>query len=244
MKKVIDNWLFLSNQNEFKLSVISPFWERLSMFLAKNIGLCPSPILTNSEKKWIKYYGQKNNGTPRAFYDEYTSKILFWSPRYEIEIIKPPEHLIQYSKENGFKYAVPLTDVYHEMVHHVQYTLGDWLYDDLLEASAEISIFIISGEQMIDYIQESVSLWYVGRKMLKLKPWEFYIFIRDCIVEKDFYYTYFYNNSHFIKLLGNDYSGSIEKFLIKMKNNLGNKKWENTMKQDLNKIHNTIFYRW
>jgi hypothetical protein len=246
MKEILDNWIFITHKKDISSNLIKSFWERLSMFLALNSGECPKAIFTSNRDIWKKYEGEGG----RAFYDENTPTMIFWLPAYEINKKFVKDNLSEQALKqlgenlNNYIYAIPVGDIYHEMFHHVQYILGDWLYDDLLEASAEHACFLITGQDIDDYEEERIALWYIGRKMLKLKPWEFYIFLRDCIVDSQFYKEYFFGDPVFVKILANEYAGSVERLFMNMKQRLGKKKWQKMMKRDMKKIHIQIFYKW
>jgi len=214
------------------------------MFLALNVGGCPKIKITADKKTWVN-----SGGTPgRSFYNEDISTIVCWLPSYTLTSATTGKNLSDklrtYAIENNYKYAMPVTDIYHEMIHHIQFVLGDWLYDDLLEASAEHATYMITGQDIGDYPEEKIALWYIGRRMLRLKPWQFYIFIRDCIVDSQFYREYFFEDRVFVKTLANEFGGSVEKLFMTMKQRLGKKKWQAMMNRDLKKIHTQIFYRW
>lgn len=247
MRQIVDNWIFLTSRIDLDRSLIEPYWERLSMFLAINVGNCPDIIFTADSDQWKrKYEGLRS----RAFYNEDISKMIFWAPSYlkHRKIVKNnlTEKLKKILNENNYKYIIPINDVIHEMIHHIQFVLGDWLYDDLLEGSAEISTFLITGHHLInennmnEYAKEQISLWNIGRKLLKLKPWEFYIFIRDCIVDPNFYKEYFSDDPNFVKILANEYGGSIDKLLMTMRKKLGKTNLYKPMLKDLKSIHNHL----
>jgi hypothetical protein len=244
MKEVYENYLLLSSQKDINVKTVEPFWHRLCMFLASNVGKCPSVVFTSDENKWNKHSEGEH---ARCFYDEVTYSIVFWAYNYLLDdpriIEEVPKKIIKYAKDNKYNYIIPLTDIYHEMVHHIQYMMGDWLRDDLLEATAEHSTYMITAQTSDEYIEQSVALWYVARKILKLQNWEFYIFIRDAIVDSNFYKDYF-DNKKFIKLLAEEYGGSIDKFFMNMTSKYGKYKLKSQMFRDLKKIHNQLFYKW
>lgn len=245
MKEILDNWIFITHKKDINLKLVKPFWERLSMFLALNVGNCPKVKCTSDRDTWTSWGGTQG----RSFYNEDNSTVVFYLPFYQFntgQTIKKniSTELMNYAVENNYKYVIPVTDIYHEFIHHVQFVLGDWLYDDLLEASAEHTTYLITGQDMGDYIEEKIALWYIGRKMLRLKSWQFYIFIRDCIVDSQFYKEYFFDDPMFVKILANEFGGSVEKLFMTMKQRLGKKKWRTMMNRDLKKIHTQIFYRW
>ena len=244
MKEIYENHLLISNQKDVNIKTIDRFWQRLSMFLACNIGSCPNIVFTSDTNKWYKHSeGEK----ARCFYDEITGSIVFWAPNFlsTNKNIKErvPTKVIKYAKEKGYSYIIPLTDIYHEMVHHIQYISGDWLRDDLLEATAEHCTYMITAQNSDEYVEQSVALWYIARKILKLKPWEFYIFIRDAIVDSNFYKEYF-DDPKFIKMIAVENGGSIEKFFANMTSKYGKYKLKASMIRDLKKIHTLLFYRW
>jgi len=244
MKQIYENHLLVSNQKDVSVKTIDPFWQRLNMFLACNVGECPSVVFTSDQTKWLKH---SEGERARCFYDELTYTLVFWANNYLCDSKNIQEYvsskIIQYARDNGYTYIIPLTDIYHEMVHHVQYITGDWLKDDLLEATAEHCTYMITAQNSDEYIEQSVALWYIARKILKLKNWEFYIFIRDAIVDANFYKEYF-DDPKFIKMIADENSGSIDKFFANMTLKYGKRKLKASMVRDLKKIHNLLFYRW
>jgi len=244
MIEIYENCILVSNQKEVSVKAVQQFWHRLCMFLCYNAGDCPKVVFTSDDAKWQKH---SEGERARCFYDEQTASIVFWAYKFLIDnkYIKEyvPAKVIKYAQEHGYTYIIPLTDIYHEMVHHVQYILGDWLYDDLLEATAEHITYIITAQNSEDYIEESVAMWYVAKNVLKLKPWQLYIFIRDAIVDPDFYKEYF-DNPTFVKFIAEEYGGSIDKFWNTFTAKFGKPKYKSAMIKDLKKIHNQLFYRW
>lgn len=244
MKEIYENNLLISNQKDINIKTIDPFWQRLNMFLAYNAGKCPNVVFTSDQTKWLKH---SEGEYARCFYDELTYTLVFWANDYLYDSKNVKENvsskIIQYAQNNRYTYIIPLTDIYHEMVHHVQYVTGDWLKDDLLEAAAEHCTYMITAQNSNEYIEQSVALWYVARKLLKLKNWEFYIFIRDIIIDPNFYKEYF-DNPKFIKILADENSGSIDKFFANMTLKYGKRKLKSAMIRDLKKIHTLLFYRW
>jgi hypothetical protein len=247
LRQVIENWIFLSSKTELDSELIQPFWERLSMFLAVNVGECPEIVFTANNDLWKrKYEGTRS----RAFYNEDIAKIIFWSPSYirrrKLITNNLSEKLKIVAEENNYKYIIPVNDIYHEMIHHVQFVLGDWLYDDLLEGSAEITTFLMTGDDIIsengfnEYVHEEIALWNIGRKLLKLKPWEFYIFIRDCIVDPNFHKEYFSDDSNFVKILASEYGGSVDRLLNTMTKKMGKINLYKPMLKDLKFIYNRL----
>jgi len=242
--------MLLSSKTDLDEKAIQLVWERLSMFLAKDVGEGPYVKFISIRENWVKYGGEGG----RAFYHEDEEAIIFWAPSYLITRKLIKDNLSTKLKVSlqvhgsNYKYAIPISDIIHEMVHHVQFILGGWLYDDLLEASAEITSFLITESYVLrnkypEYLKEQIALWYIGRKLLKLSLPQFYVFIRNCVVDPSFYKQYFSENSSFIKVLANEYSGSVEKLFIRMKTKLGKVTLYPEMSKDLQKLHRKIFHK-
>jgi len=249
MYDVKHDYIFTTNQKDLNVRSIGPFWQKLCMLLEYNVGECPKVIFTSDNSIWSKYAGVEKHRDTSAFYDENKKAIVFWADHYYIDskyfdgrdVISKQAY--EFANEYNYNYIIPINYIYHEMIHHIQFILGDWLYDDLLEATAEIFTYFLTNQEFDDYVEEKVSFWYVGRKILKLKPWEFFIFIRDSIVDNMFYKEYFYDDPKVVRLLADEYSGSIEKLFYNMKTKLGKKKHYSIMKRDLRKIYKHIFYQ-
>lgn len=241
MKKIEDNYLFVSSQKDVNYKTIKIFWQRLLMFLSYNVDRDPGVVFTSDPIKWKKH---SSGERVRCLYDEDSEKIVFWANDYLLDSNKIknkiPKDTIEYAREAGYNYIIPLTDIYHELIHHVQYFSIDWANDDFLEATAELFTYMLTAQRADEYAEQCIALWYIGRKMLKMSHWQFYIFIRDAIIDDDFYYY----NKKLIKLIVNKYNGSVKKLLSDMTRKYGKLKYKEEMFSDLDRIHTQIFYHW
>jgi hypothetical protein len=210
-------------------------------------------IFTKNKKIIYKHYGGKTHECGRAFFDDDNCIIVFDAEKYKKTsnvfflntetIIK--EIGIEYY--NKFKYIIPISDIYHELIHHFQYEIWEkyveMKYTDIIEASDEIYTYFLTG-QSIDYEKESIALWYLSKYILKLKGMNFYMFIRDCIVDSSWESKYLFSNRDMIKLLGESYNGKIDNFVANFKSDFYYKEYHEEFYRDLTQIHNLIFYKW
>lgn len=252
MKLIINNYLLLHKQSDFTNKLLHYFFQRLQLFLCVNFdsSLYPSVIFTNNKEK-INYYYQENIDSIMAFYDEETNTVVFTADRFKkissefqygniIENIK-----LDIGEDNykNYNYIIPLSDLYHELIHSVQYHYTSYEYLDFVEGSDEIFTYLITGQSNILYLKESIALWNLGRKILNLKLNDFYLFIRDSIVNNNFNYEHLLSSRKFINLISSDYKGSIKSFFNNLKNDFGDLSLKDEFFKDLNKLHNLIFYK-
>ena len=183
---ITENYLFLRNHYEFTDRVLRRCYQRLQMQLCVCFNeIKPHAIFTNDLNILETHYGEGfDPNKQRAFYNEDESTCIFHCDNYVItDEIK--EQYIGYKIKN-IKYAIPIGDIYHELIHHIQYNYTEWKYTNYIEAIAEIYTSIITGIYQIDYVKESIALWNISKNILQLKPEEFYLFIRDSIVDSNF----------------------------------------------------------
>jgi hypothetical protein len=255
MKKkydIINNYLLLKSKNDFTDELLKYFYERLCMFLCVELDeeIIPTIIFSGSHSILDSYYGQPLDSSCRAFFDENSLKVVLDSKRYshkkktfmfELDEIKEELPDIDLSKYN---YIIPLSDLYHELIHAIQYDLTDYEDIDMLEGLDDIYSYFITGQYNIDYIKETLSIWYIARKLLKLSKVKFYIFIRNSIVDSEYYKKQLLNNKQFVLLLADQYNGNLNKFLEKFKNDFYDDVYENEFRKDLLDIHHLIFYKY
>ena len=250
MKLIHKNYLLLTKQSDFNNNLLKYFYERLCLFLCTESTLCPKVVFTSNIKKIAEIYDDPNETSyGRAFYDEEKNIVVFDANKYNI---KSPD--FAYWRENieeeigqvdmKYKYVVPISDIYHELVHAKQFFSGFYDHTDFVEACDEIFVYFITGQYNIDYYKQSISLWYVARILLKLDINQLYTFIRDCIINNDFVGGYFLSNKHFIKILAKDYNGIFNKFMIRFKVDFYIKDYEVQFERELDYIHNLIFYKY
>jgi hypothetical protein len=249
-----DNYLMLLNTNEFNIRLANYFYRRLQLFLCIPDRKAPKIIFTNSRKKLAKYFDDPaNNVMPRAkdraFYDEETdggviginaNSYRLHGPDFLLEK-ESINHLIE---KYSFKYIIPLSDIYHEMIHHIQYVNTDsYEFTDFLESTDDMYTYCITGHWNMDYLTESIGFWRVCIEILQVNDIEFYIMLRNAIVDPDFSNSLL-KNRNFIKLLAKSYNGDINQFLHNFKKDFGNKEYEDEFYKYMSKIHDLIFYKY
>jgi len=245
MREIKEGFLLSTSQREINNKSIEYMWHRLCMFLAYSDMSTPNIVFTSNRDRWIKYGGGYEHTS--CFYDEDTGTIVFNADYYyytsTLVTQYVPIEIIEYAKEKNYIYIVPIADIYHEMIHHVQFSIGSWTHNDLLEASAELFCYMITNYRAEEYYDEMIGFWYIAKYILKLKHWEIYLFVRDSIVDENFYIKYF-SNPAFVKYIADKYSGSVEKFWSTFKLKNAKHRFKIKMLSDINKIHNDIFYKW
>lgn len=252
MSKVIyNNYLYLSNIRDFNNNTLKNIFNRLLLFVQpiKKVK-CPKIIFTSNWDIQNKHYGEELNVYPLAWYDEDTNVVLFNAEKYRFnsdifEYGKGKysgiyEEIIQYEK--NYKYVIPLSDIYHELVHAIQYQSGVYRHTDFIEGADEILTYIITSHFNILYINEAIAIWYISRKVLKMNLFQFYRFVTDSIVDKDFFKKHLLLNKNFINLLSRNYNGDIDSFFKDIKS-FGKIKYEIEFLRDIEKINSIMFYR-
>jgi len=256
VRKIYGNFLYLDKTSDFTDTTLKNFFERLLLFLNPYVSIdTPSVIFTHKEDTLEDYYGEEVSDYPLAWYDEDTNNVLFNANKYDYKSklfryskTKFPEiheDLIEYN--DNFRYVIPFSDIYHELVHVVQYHCIDQLYmnpyyTDFIEGSDEIMTYLTTGHHNIQYLDESIALWYIGRKFLRLNLRQFYIFILDANTNRNFSEKYLLSNKNFINLLSKKYDGRIELF-FKNIITFSDRDYEAEFNKDIKKIYNLIFYK-
>jgi len=259
MRIITENYLLFTKRNEFNTQFQKYFYQRLGIFLSLNLNNAPKLLFTSNLKKIAEANGEILDYYASAFYSEDINTVVFYTPRWDTKSneyrydIKEIENDLQEAlklknlKLNNFRYVIPLSDIYHELIHSIQYQFGQYEYDDLLEGTNEIMTYFITGQWNIEYLKESFSLWFIARHILKITKDQLYAFIRDCIVKKDFDKRYFLSNSKFINLLSKHYKGNIKYFLQRYKIDFYADyytDYKDSFEKDLEYIHNLIFYKY
>jgi len=246
--EIKNNYLFFNKQKEFNRKLFRYFYERLHLFLCTGVYTkeieIPELVFTSNKEK-IKSYISSNDINFRALYDDTTNTILFNSDRYLYT-----SETFQFNKDElkdeikSFRYIIPLSDIYHEQIHSIQYHYTEYLYDDFVEGTDELFTYIITGQMNIDYMKESISIWYLSRKILNMNLIDFYIFLRNSIVDYNFNKNYLLINKKIVKILGKEYNGNISIFYNNLKKDFGKIEYKDEMMKELNKLHNLIFYKY
>ena len=259
MRKIIENHLLFTRRSDFTTEFQKYFYQRLGVFLSLDLNNPPKLLFTSNLNKIGEINGEILDYYGSAFYSEDNNTIVFYSPkwdsksetfRYSMSDIK--EDLQDGLKEQNlklstFRYIIPLSDVYHELIHTIQYQFGQYEYTDLLEGTNEIMTYFITGQWNIEYIKEAFSLWYIAKYELKLTRDQIYSFVRNCIVKKDFDKRYFLSNISFINTLSKYYKGNMKYFLSRFKIDYYHEYYDNNradFEKELEYIHNLIFYKY
>lgn len=251
MKKITENYLFLTRQRDFTNRLLSYFYRRLGIFLCLDLDNIPDVLLTSNENKIAEYYNDPNDTNyGRAFFSDEFHIVVFNANRYDSKSEKfhytdEYENLCQSDPLLGkYKYAIPLSDIYHELIHSVQDECNVYDFDDMIEATDEMLSYFITGQYNIDYVKATMSLWYVSRYVLKLDRDKLYVFIRDSIVDPDYHTKYYLTNKGFVKMLAKNYNGDFKKFVERFKIDFYKPDLFNEFKSDIQYIHNLIFYKY
>ncbi len=251
MRKISDNYLFINKQTDFTNALLKYFYQRLGIFLCLDLDNPPKVIFTSNENKIALIYDDINTTNyGRAFYDEINNLIVFDARRYDkkSESFHLKNSYDEIKQLNGnltqYKYIIPLSDIYHELIHSVQYQYGVYEYTDMVEATDELLSYFITGQYNIDYKKEVIALWYVAKYILKLNRNRFYVFIRDSIVDSNFSAEYYMTNKKFVKTLAKNYNGDFKKFVDRFKIDCYCPSCEEEFEADIEYIHNLIFYKY
>lgn len=251
MKKITENYLFLTKQSDFSSKLLAYFYRRLGIFLCLDLDTPPTVIFTSNEYKIAELYDDDNaTDYGRAFYDETTNVVVFNANRYDKKndkfyIKTEYEKLLSINGNlSHFKYIIPLSDVYHELIHSVQYQYGVYESNDMVEATDELLSYFITGQYNIDYIKATMALWYIAKHELGLNRNRLYVFIRDSIVDSEFSSRYYMNNKKFVKILAKKYNGDFKKFTDRFKIDFYYDECFDEFKSDIQYIHNLIFYKY
>lgn len=243
MKKITDNYLLFTESKEFNQKTLDNFLQRLSLFLNEYLLVRPQ----------LKIIHRLPVEPGRAMYDDENNTVNFVIKKYQLgskhctfdkEIIRGE---LLTDDVDDYQYAVPLSDIYHELIHAYQYEYTQYEDEPLLEAGADFITAVLTGQINIDYKVEITAIWYLARKVLKLKrPDQLYNFIRDTII-KDDWYTWFFNGDawkEIIKKYDGDGKTKIGNFFSKYYKQLGNLKYYDDCIADIKRLHDLIYYRW
>lgn len=251
MKKISDNYLFINKQSDFTSALLKYFHQRLGIFLCLDLDKSPAVIFTSNENKIAELYDDVNETNyGRAFYDETNNLIVFDARRYDKKseefFLKNEYEQIKHLNGNvsQYKYIIPLSDIYHELIHSVQYHYGLYSSTDMVEATDELLAYFITGQYNIDYKKATLSLWYIAKCILGINRTRFYVFIRDSILDSNFAAEYYMTNKKFVKMLAKNYNGDFKKFIDRFKIDFYYPEYESEFTADIKYIHDLIFYKY
>ena len=232
--KVYDNFLLLKKQTELSQRLLNSFLYRLTLFLQISI--------PRSEYPKIKRFNYIDS-TTNACYDHENNEVQFSMSNYRIKSEKFIYKKLDIPEEAYMhNYCVCLSDIYHELIHFVQFHQTKYLYTPFLEATNELFVYILTGSSNVEYKKEALAFWHVLRNILGYKSVALYKMLRNAIIRKDFTEKYLLTNPKFLKFLSKKFDSDVKKFyfnFVKLKVSDEEKCWE-----DLDKLHNLIFYKW
>lgn len=236
MRTITDNYLLFDTQKEFNQQMLTYFYKRLCMFLA--IAPKKSPELI---------FGKIDNTDDpcSAYFDEEKNTVGFDASRYDFRLDSfryDQNELILSLPHNKIKYIIPLSDIYHELIHKIQFDQGIYEYNGLVEATADLYVYILTGQWNIEYMKEAMSLWYLLRHILKISRDNFYIYLRALIVNDKSLLEQMYTKPTFVKEVAKVYDGHQNKLWNEFKNNYYFPKKEAEFKKELDRLHSIIFY--
>lgn len=238
MRRIIDNYLLFDNPKEFNKKTLNYFYTRLCLFLA--VSPAKSPLLA--------FDNTNTNDECDAYFDEDTNTIGFDQKRYDYRLDS-----FRYNKDSiifndidssSLKFVIPLSDIYHELIHKIQKDHDIYEYTDLVEATAEIYGYMLTGQWNIEYRKEALSLWYFLTNVLKVKKTNFYLFIRGLISKDKNILDALYTNAAFMREVAKVYNGHINAFWNEFKGQYYHAEFEAEFKKDLDYIHSLIFYNY
>lgn len=248
-REIKESYLFFNNPKDFTNTIMKKFFNRLLLFLKTSIEIQPPNVIVTSDKDtMIFHYGEKLKEYPLAWYDEDENIILFNADKYLID----SRHFVYKNVPNisddinrlksNYKYCIPFSDIYHESIHCVQYQCGMYNYTDFIEGCDEIATYIFTGHLNISYNKESISIWVLSRKILKLDIRQFYYFIIDAIINNNFIEKYLLSSPKIIKLISENHNYKVENLLsniVQYYDSSYSREFEN----DIKKIYDLIFYK-
>lgn len=238
---IYNNYLLLRTRKEFTQKHINSFLKRLSMFLLISPKTRPKLL---KPKMMADCRAGVENGTGNIYFatDKYCPTSTNYSFKRSLKKIK--QEIEPYSISD-YKYIFPLTDIYHELVHFIQFNFNPHYYKftNFMEATNECFVYIMTGQKNMDYINESYSFWYMCRYVLNIKGSDFLILLRNAIISPTFAHDYLINNHKFLKFLHKNYESSLNKYLYNIIQK-GPRKYEDEFWKELNGLHQVIFYKW
>jgi len=248
--KIINNFLVFNKTSELSSKIINNFFNRLKLFLIVDSHVPKIKVVfTGNRDIFNKFYNGPDAKGCLAFYDERSSTVVLNAKRLTIKTQE-----FEYAKHDQFrnedlfkpfKYAIHLPVLYHEIIHHCQFFLGSYTYDPILEGSADLLTYILTGQDDIDYKLEMTAIWYLGRKVLKYNLTNFYNFVVSIINNEDHTLQQrFSNNRQILKTVVKKYKGDWPSFFKNIHKEYGNIENLENMKKELCELHNLIFYKY
>jgi hypothetical protein len=183
-----------------------------------------------------------------AYYDEDNNSVGFDQNKYDFrsENFRYDHDSIKttIADNSSLKFVVPLSDIYHELIHKIQKDSNIYEYTDLVESTAEIYGYILTGQWNIEYRKEALSLWYFLSRVMKVKKIDFYVFVRGLITNDKEIFEQMYTSAIFMREVANVYNGHISSFWNEFKGQYYHPELEQAFRKDLEHLHSIIFYNY
>lgn len=241
---VKDNLLLFENKLDLNTKQLNRFFDRLKLFLLIDFNAIRPKLVVSANVDTLRKFSDSEIIDFTALYDESTHTIVVNKTDYKVGNEFFNRKVAQFVDEEDiskYRYIVPLSDLYHELIHHVQYCYGNYDNMDMLEGSADTFSYILTGQPKIDYARECVALWYIARKILKLNIFGYYTFISKIICNQSYPNKILFHNKSFLKLLSKEFNNNVALFLRNIKKNYGDLSYQDKMFADLNSLHKLIF---
>lgn len=233
-RQIIDNYLLLDTPKDFKQRTLTYFYKRLCMFLAIVPSNTPKLKFEEYDEPGSAYFEDPNDiGFKPSRHDIHSDTYKYKGEVLDIDIA--PEKI---------KYAIPLTTIYHELIHKVQFDHGMYEYTDLIEATADTYSYILTGVLDFDYTKECVALFNYFRNVLKIRRDAYYLIIRNIIVHQEDFFTQLYTSPKFMRELSKVSDGHINTFWNEFTGIYYDAKVQSQMEKELTHFHNIIFYNY
>lgn len=144
-----NRYIFFDKESEFTKKVLSLFAKRLQLYLGHTF-TTPRIIFTKSNTTLLKeVHYTFDDANAIMHYDETDECVIFDASRFKIGT----DSFYYKSRdiESSNKYCVFYGDIFHELIHHIQYTLSDYSVTPIVEASSEILSTILTDDYQMGY---------------------------------------------------------------------------------------------
>lgn len=189
-----NNWILLNNLEKYEHNIHFPFNNKnisdiLKYYLLVKIGLQNSSIKNALRAiSSIKLFMEKSNNFDKDYLIKMRDEIKFWADTKKQQIYFIKEFLKFSGLENSNEYfnildniSIPKTNTRNLPTYQSIITL-DYIISDFIN--------VCSNEQLLKYYP--VLIWWQLTKIIPMRPLEFFILDKNCLLEK--------NNKYYIKI--------------------------------------------
>lgn len=233
-RQIIDNYLIFNNPKDFTQKTLTYFYKRLCIFLAIAPGNTPKLKFAEYDESGSAYFEDPNDiGFKPSRHDIHSDTYKYKGQDLELDI--DPKKL---------KYVIPLTTIYHELIHKVQFDHGMYEHIDLIESCADTYSYILTGHWDFDYTKECVALFNYFRNILKVRRDSYYLIIRNIIVHQEQFFHNLLTSPRFLRELSKVSDGHINTFWNEFTGIYYDASVRPQMEKELTHFHNIIFYNY